>query len=113
MSCEYRFFLEDIQKACEKVERFTKGMTQEHLFSNEERFDAVMRNLEIIGEAAKHIPDNVRQEYSEIEWRKICGFRDVAIHEYFGLDKEVIWDIITQKIPDLTIKINGMLKRLK
>ena len=110
MSREYRFFLEDMWRACDKVIRFTQDFERDNFFLDEQKFDAVMRNLEIIGEAAKHIPNEVRRKYPAVDWRKISGFRDVAIHEYFGLDPDVIWDIITMKVPDLKHKINAILR---
>jgi uncharacterized protein with HEPN domain len=80
VSREWRLYLEDIR---------SYGMT----------YDAVIRNLEVIGEAAKNIPDEVRAHYPEIEWRKIAGLRDVLAHGYFGLEPETLWDIVRNKVP--------------
>jgi len=70
-------------------------------------FDAVLRNLEIIGEAVKNISEGTRQKYPKIKWRKMAGFRDIVAHEYFGIDDETVWDIIENEIPALleTVKI--------
>ena len=99
MSREYRFFIEDMRRACDKVIRYTHGLTREQFVADEKTFDAVMRDLEIIGEAAKHVPDTIQAQHSQIDWRKISGLRDVVAHEYFGLDLEIIWDVITREVP--------------
>ena len=109
MSREYGLFLSDIRHACEKVIRYTRGLDREAFRQDEKTFDAVMRDLEIIGEAAKHIPDSIRQKYPDVEWRRICGFRDVVVHEYFGVDMEIVWDIIVNKVPLLMRQIEGIL----
>lgn len=67
--------------------------------------DAVIRKLEIIGEAVKKVPENVKSKHSDIEWRKIAGLRDILIHEYFGVDIDILWDIINNKRPELKEKI--------
>ena len=108
MSREYRLFLDDMLKACDKVMRFTRGLSLEQFQADEKTFDAVMRDLEIIGEAAKHIPDEMRRQHPGIHWREISGFRDIVAHEYFGLDMEVVWDVITRQVPTL----HNQLKRL-
>jgi uncharacterized protein with HEPN domain len=71
----------------------------EAFFNDEMRVDAVVRNLEIIGEAANHIPDEVREDYSFVEWKKIIAFRNILAHEYFGIDSAILWDIIKNKLP--------------
>jgi len=111
VSREYSFFLKDMQKACEKVTRFAQGLNREQFFSKDETFDAVMRNLEIIGEAAKHIPEEVRQKHQGVDWRKIAGFRDIAIHHYFGLDSDIVWDIVAREVPDLKRKLDSILDK--
>ena len=64
-----------------------------------------MRNLEIIGEAVKKISLSIRKEYPRIEWKKISGLRDILVHEYFGVDVEIVWDIVKNKLPDLKKKV--------
>jgi uncharacterized protein with HEPN domain len=70
--------------------------------------DAVVRNLEIIGEAVKHIPEAVRKNSAEVEWRKIAGLRDILIHEYYGVDAAIIWDIVENKLVALDKAIRRM-----
>ena len=101
MSREYRLFLQDMRKASEKILRYTRGFSCEQFLADEKTFDAVMRDLEIIGEAAKHIPPEARAQHPEIDWQKIAGLRDIVVHEYFGLDVEIIWDVIMREVPTL------------
>jgi uncharacterized protein with HEPN domain len=70
----------------------------------------VVRNLEIIGEAAKKLPDGVRLNHPEIDWKRIAGLRDILIHEYFGVDEDIIWDIVENKIGALDEVVQGILK---
>jgi len=72
---------------------------------------AFIRSLEIIGEAAKKLPDSVRAVSPDIEWRKITGMRDRLIHDYFGVDYMIVWDVATNKLPELRLKIDAMMKR--
>jgi len=94
MSKDYKVYLEDIMQAITKIEKYTKNLTFTKFRKNELVIDAVVRNLEIIGEAAKRIPNQVKEKAPDIEWKKITGLRDILIHEYFGVDIEIIWDII-------------------
>jgi len=99
MSRDYRLFLADMRVSCGKVGRYTHNLTHEQFFEDEKTYDAVLRNLEIIGEAAKQIPHEVGDRYPEVQWRQIAGLRDIVIHECFGLDEEILWDIIQNEVP--------------
>jgi uncharacterized protein with HEPN domain len=85
-------------------------MTFEDFLADERTFDAVMRNLQIIGEAAKNVPPEIRVRYPEIEWRKIAGLRDVLAHAYFTLENETLWDIVQNKVPPLLEHVQQMLE---
>jgi uncharacterized protein with HEPN domain len=101
VSRDLTLYLEDILNSIAKIERYTTGMTQATLVEDERTFDAVALNLQIIGEAVKNIPDDRREAYPQIEWRKIAGLRDFIAHAYFSLDDEIIWDVIQNKLNDL------------
>ena len=75
--------------------------------------DATVRNLEVIGEAAKNVPPGIRQKFPNIEWKKISGLRDILIHKYFGVDVEIVWDIIKHKLPELKTTLRRGLKSFK
>jgi len=77
------------------------GLTRESFAQDTMRIDAVVRNLEIIGEAAKMIPESIRVEYPNIEWRKIAGLRDILAHHYFEVDLDIVWDLVQNKLPEL------------
>ena len=109
MSRDYRVHLDDILGAIRKIGLYTAGLTCNDFESNEQVFDAVIRNLEIIGEAVKNVPDDVRSRQPDVEWKKIAGLRDILIHHYFGIDAEMIWDIVQNKIPDLEQRVRELL----
>lgn len=94
-------FIEDIIDSISNIESFTYNITQAKFEAELIIQDAVVRRLEIIGEAVKNIPKNFRNKYPDVEWRKIAGLRDVLIHEYFGVDIEKIWVVIKKDIPTL------------
>ena len=93
--------IDDIIECCEKILRFTSGMNQEQLVQQEIVMDAVLRNIEIIGEAAKHVPNDVRAKMPGIEWKKIAGMRDWISHVYYRVDDDIVWDAVDTKIPEL------------
>lgn len=107
---EYMLFIKDIRDCTKKIMDYTKGKTYEEFTGNQMLMDAVIRNLEIIGEATKNIPDEVKQKHPQIEWRKIGDLRNIIIHGYFRIDYDILWDIVQNKIPNLAIKIEEVLK---
>ena len=105
MKRNINLFIEDIIISIKNIENFTANITENQFEDDVMKQDAVIRRLEIIGEAAKKIPQNFRDQYPDIEWRKIAGLRDVLIHGYFGIDIEKIWQIVKKDIPKLKILI--------
>ena len=101
MPRDYKLYLEDMIIAIDKIQDNTKGFSVSKLSENRLLFDGVLFNLQIIGEAAKHIPEAVQHKHPEVEWRKISGFRDIVAHEYFGISLEIIADILVNKLPPL------------
>ena len=94
-------FLDDILEAIEKIDAYKKGYSYQKFTSNSMMVDAILRNLEIIGEATKKIPADHKNAQPQIPWKKIAGIRDILIHEYFGVNLEIIWDVVINKLPEL------------
>lgn len=109
-SREYKLFIEDILESIEKIQRYIKNLDYKKFKDNELVADAVIRNLEIIGEASKNIPDNIRAKYPNVPWRRMIGLRNITAHEYFGVDLNIIWEIITANLPETKPKIELMLE---
>ena len=103
-------FLTDMLESIEKVERYTAGLSFDEFEANDMVLDAVVRNLEIIGEAARQIPASLLEQYTQIEWSRVIGFRNIVIHAYFAVDVEIVWTIATQRLPDLEAVLREMLQ---
>jgi uncharacterized protein with HEPN domain len=113
MSRDWSLYLDDILICCRKIRKYTEGMTLEQFTADEKTYDAVVRNLEIMGEAAKNIPPSVQALISRIDWRKPAGLRDVIAHAYFGIDDAILWDVIQNKVAELQQAIDLFNKREK
>jgi uncharacterized protein with HEPN domain len=106
-----REFLLDIKEAAERILGYVGEMSYESFIADIKTQDAVLRNLEIIGEAIKNISKGLKKEHEEIEWKEIAGMRDRVIHQYFGIKWEIVWSVIKDKVPELREKIGEILKQ--
>ncbi|MDQ1276806.1 MAG: hypothetical protein QG610_2384 [Euryarchaeota archaeon] len=103
-------YLQDILETIESCERFIKGMDFDQFLSDEKTIFAVSHALEIIGEATKHIPEEVRKKYPFVPWRRMAGIRDVIIHAYFGVNLSVVWNTANERLPELKRDIKKILE---
>ena len=106
----HKLLLEDILEASNKIKLYTRDLTFEEFINDDKTIDAVVRNFEIIGEASNRIPDEIQLNYSSIEWKRIKGFRNRIVHEYFGIDYEIIWKIIQEQLDVLITNISEILE---
>ena len=109
-SREFIDYLRDIIDAVEKIEKFTEGMDSEGFYADDKTAYAVIRALEIIGEATKKVPQNIKESYPQVPWREMAGIRDKLIHDYFGVNLEVIWKTVQEDLPTLKPRILQILQ---
>jgi uncharacterized protein with HEPN domain len=111
MSTSIRAYLHHILNETQYLIGQSQGLSKEAFLRDETRQRAFVRSLEIIGEAAKQIPNAIRQKYDHIPWRAISGMRDRLIHAYFGVDYEIVWDAVINKVPELQQEIERILQQ--
>lgn len=101
VSRDYRLYLDDMLDACQRALRYAHGLTLDQLAADDLVRDAVVHNLQIIGEGANHLPDDLLARHPEVEWHKLIGMRNVIAHGYFALDERIVWETIQNDLPTL------------
>lgn len=108
-----KIFVEHILECVERVEEYMKGVTKDEFLNSTQLQDAVIRRIEIIGEAAKRVPTKIKDRYIDIPWKQIAAMRDILIHEYFGVDLELTWKVAKEDVRELKEKISRVKKDLE
>lgn len=111
MTRNFRMFLSDIVVSMNKIENYVAGLTFESFEKNDLIVDAVVRNFQIIGEASRNLPDDIKAKYPLIPWKKMINLRNYIAHEYFGIDISIIWNIVTINIPETKPLVIAMLEQ--
>jgi uncharacterized protein with HEPN domain len=109
---DYKLYLKDILTAIESIEEFTAGMDLDAFQADDKTVSAVTRKLEILGEACKGIPEDVRQNHPNLPWKEMAGMRDKLIHLYFGVDHQLVWNAIKERLPQVKSAIQKILSKL-
>jgi uncharacterized protein with HEPN domain len=109
---DLRLYLDDILDAIEKIENYVEGLTFEEFSEDSKTVDAIVRNFEIIGEATKRIPLEIKEKYPQIPWKMMAGTRDKLIHEYFGVNLQVLWKAVKEDLPPVKRSIKSLLEKM-
>jgi len=110
---DYRDYIKDILDSINDIENFIRGMSFENFKRDRKTINAVVRSVEVIGEATKKIPKTLKDKHKEVPWKKMSGMRDKLIHEYFGVDVEILWKTAKDDIPPLKQLVQNILKSLE
>ncbi len=112
MKRDYIQYLEDIIESINNIEEYVNGFTFNTFIEDKKTIDAVIRNFEIIGEASKNIPMDIKEKYKEVPWKIMSDMRNILIHEYFGIKLDIIWKTINERLPELKKSILNLIKDL-
>ena len=113
MKRDYKLFIKDIISAMKSIEEFVEGLSLDEVREDDKTSSAVIRKFEIIGEATKHVPENLKENYPYIIWKRMAGMRDRLIHAYFGVDYSLVWEAIKIEIPELKPRLQEILAELE
>lgn len=113
MKRTYKDYILDILSSIQELGEFTEGIDLEEFVKDKKTVNAVIRSLEVMGEAAKKIPSEIRDKYPSIPWKYMASMRDKLIHEYHGIDLEIVWEVIKKEIPPLQSKFEKILKEIE
>ena len=102
-------FLRDIEESCIRIVDYTAGLGRDEVYTDKMRFDGILHNFHIIGEAVKKLPDDLRQKHTDIPWSEIAGMRDFIAHAYFALDLDILWQGIREDVPFLLKRVQQMI----
>lgn len=112
MTRNVRLYLQDILENMQDTQEFIRGMDYQQFAQDKKTFNAVLRSLQVIGEAAKHVPEELRQQYPAVSWREMAGMRDKVTHQYFRVDRETVWMTVSERIPAFISEVERILKTL-
>lgn len=113
MKRDYRDYLQDILTAIEETDEFTRGISSDAFTQDRKTINAVVRSLEVLGEAAKRVPDDLRVKAPDVPWKYMAEMRDKLIHEYFGVDLSIVWTVIKDELPPLRPKIKRLMTAIE
>jgi uncharacterized protein with HEPN domain len=106
---DWRLRIYDITDVIEKIQKYTNGMSFSEFYADDRTIDAVLRNLEVIGEAARHVPAHVIERHKDIPWDKMRALRNIVAHEYFGVQLPIVWETIERRLPLLKAAMRRLL----
>lgn len=112
MTRDYKLFIKDIVEAIRDIEDFIGGMNYEEFFKDRKTQKAVVWQIHIVGEATKNLPESIREKYKEVPWKYMARIRDKIAHFYFGIDYEIVWKVIKEKLPEIKPAVEKILKDL-